>query len=316
MASDCPIVVIGSINIDLVCRTPRIPRAGETILGSDLMTIPGGKGANQAVAAARLASDATQVHLVGCVGNDDMGQRLLNGLRQHSVNTTNVTATEGTASGCAIIIVDKRGENCIVLSPGANAKVTPAHVDAAEDLISSAAAVVLQLEIPLATVQHAIAMCQRLGVYTILDPAPAQHLPRACFGVDLFTPNQNEAETLLGIEQTADVSKTSVSDPKQLAIGLLSRGAKQVVIKLGAKGSLCCGHDGQMQTARALKVKVVDTTAAGDAFTAALAVARAEGMNMREMLRFANAAGAACCQTFGAQPSLPARDEVEKLMRQ
>jgi ribokinase len=315
MASARPIVVIGSINMDLVCRTPRMPRAGETLLGSDLITIPGGKGANQAVAAAKLAGAELPVHMVGSVGNDDIGQRLLNGLRHHGVGTTNVTVTEGTPSGCAIIIVDGQGENCIVVAPGANAKVLPAHVDAAENIIASAAAVVLQLEIPLATVQHAIAMCQRLGVYTILDPAPAQPLPRACYGVDLFTPNENEAQSLLGIEQTAEVSKTSVSDPKQLASGLLSQGAKQVVLKLGSKGSLYCSHDGQIQTVPAFRVNVADTTAAGDAFTAALAVSRAEQMDTRAMLRFANAAAAACCQSFGAQPALPTRQDVETLLR-
>src|SRR4051812_18230113 len=172
MPATKPIVVVGSINMDLVCRTPRMPGPGETVLGDHLVTIPGGKGANQAVAAARLAGPETAVHLVGRIGDDDFGQRLLNGLTAHRVQTGHVTITEGTPSGCAVILVDGKGENSIVVAPGANAKVSPRDVDAARDVIASAAAVVLQLEIPIATVTHTIALCQELGVYVILDPAP------------------------------------------------------------------------------------------------------------------------------------------------
>src|SRR5687768_16559307 len=157
-----PIVVIGSINMDLVCRTPALPRGGETILGSEFTTVPGGKGANQAVAAAKLARDGVAVHMIGRVGSDDFGQRLLNGLRQHGVKTDKTILTEGVASGVAMILVDRKGENSIVVAPGANAKLAPADIDAAESLIASASAVVMQLEIPLDTVRHAIAMCQRL----------------------------------------------------------------------------------------------------------------------------------------------------------
>src|SRR3954462_4480468 len=148
-----PIVVIGSINMDLVCRVQRMPAPGETIMGSDLSTVPGGKGANQAVAAAKLGA---QVSLIGRVGDDDFGSRLLNGLQQHKVNTDHVTVTEGASSGCAVILVDKRGENSIVVASGANAKVRPADIDAAEGLLATASIVLMQLEIPLETVQHAI----------------------------------------------------------------------------------------------------------------------------------------------------------------
>src|SRR5688572_17613805 len=164
-----PIVVIGSINMDLVCRVPRMPAAGATILGSDLSTLPGGKGANQAVAAAKLGA---AVHMVGRVGDDDFGARLINGLQQHEVNADYVTVTEGSSSGCALILVDTRGENSIVVAQGANAKLKPADIDAAEALLAHASIVLLQLEIPLETVEHAIAACRRLGVFTILDPAP------------------------------------------------------------------------------------------------------------------------------------------------
>jgi len=313
-----PIIVIGSINMDLVCRTPHIPKPGETIIGNGLVTIPGGKGANQAVAAVKLANADTKVHMIGRVGSDDFGQRLLNGLTQHGVDTTHVTLTEGVASGVAMILVDRKGENTIVVTPGANAKLTPRDIDAAEDLIKTASVVLIQLEIPYQTVTHAIAMCQRLGVYSILDPAPAAHkLPRTMMGVDLFTPNQSEAEILLGLDlnkRRQRVKRKGVPDPKQVGMDLLNRGAKSVVLKLGAKGSMLIDRDGTIYTFKPYKVKVVDTTAAGDAFTGALAVARAESMEMEPAVRFANAAGALCCTNFGAQPSLPAREAVEKLV--
>jgi len=228
-----------------------------------------------------------------------------------------VTITEGVASGVAMILVDKRGENSIVVAPGANAKLTPKDVDAAEPIISSAAAVVLQLEIPLETVQRAIAMCQRLGVYTILDPAPVppKGLPRAFLGVDLLTPNQREAERLLGIDSTSGrVRRKKAPDPKQIGMELLSRGPRSVVLKLGPHGSMLIDRTGRMERLRAFKTKVIDTTAAGDAFTGALAVARAEGREWHDAVRFANAAGSLCCNSFGAQPSLPARDAVDRLL--
>lgn len=315
-----PIVIIGSINMDLVCRAPHIPRPGETILGSGFVTIPGGKGANQAVAAAKLARPGTPVHLIGRVGSDDFGQRLLNGLSQHGVDTTRVTITEGQSSGVAMILVDRSGENSIIVAPGANSMLAPRDIDAAEELIGSASAVLLQLEIPHETVKHAIAMCQRLGVFSILDPAPAPaRLPRSMLGVDLITPNQSEAATLLGLDSTGHrprVKRKGVVDPKQIGADLLSRGARNVVLKLGVRGSMLFEPGGTIHTAKPFKVRVMDTTAAGDAFTGALAVARTEGMDPRAALNFANAAGAICCQTFGAQPSLPSRDAVEALLQQ
>jgi ribokinase len=312
------IVVIGSINMDLVCRTHSIPRPGETLLGSDFVTIPGGKGANQAVAAAKLAGQDTRVYMIGRVGNDDFGERLVTGLVQHGVDATHVTVTENVASGIAMILVDRKGENSIVVAAGANAKLTPADIDAADSIISAAAAVVMQLEVPQATVQHAIAKCQRKGVYSILDPAPAPaKLPRAMLGVDLFTPNQSEAEVLAGLRNIRRPRRHSrrVADPKQIGMELLSRGAKSVVLKLGAKGAMLVSRDGTIRAARAFKARVVDTTAAGDAFTGALAIARAERMDIPAMLRFANAAGAICCQGFGAQPSLPSRGQVDAMIR-
>lgn len=311
------IVVIGSINMDLVCRAPRIPRPGETIFGDNLITIPGGKGANQAVAAARLADDQTDVYLVGRVGDDDFGQRLMNGLVQHRVRTEYVTITEGSSSGCAVVMVDRKGENSIVFAPGANAKLTPADVDRALPVIQDAAALVLQLEIPLETVKHAISVARELGVYTILDPAPVPErgLPREMLNVDVLVPNQGEAELLMGHRQTHRVTTKKLSDPKLIGGDLLSRGARTVVLKLGGKGALLVCRDGHIERYKPHKVAVLDTTAAGDAFAGALAIGHAEDMSLRDAVRFANAAGAACCTQFGAQPALPARDAVERLLK-
>ena len=310
-----PVVVIGSINMDLVCRTPRMPAPGETVLGENLLTIPGGKGANQAVAAARLGAET---HLIGRVGADDFGQRLLTGLAQHGVDTSRVTLTEGTPTGCAMILVDDRGENSIVVAPGANAKVTPEDVDAAGEVIARASAVVLQLEIPVETVRHAIAACRRHGVFTVLDPAPVPPagLPAAAYGADVLTPNQSEAEQLAGAEVTHHVSAKRIVDPKLTGIELVARGARSVVLKLGPAGAMLLGRDGEIERAEPFRVNVVDTTAAGDAFTGALAVAVAEGVPLARAVRFANAAGALCCEGFGAQPSLPTRASVEALLEQ
>jgi ribokinase len=317
MSAAKPIVVIGSINMDLVCRTPHAPAAGETILGNDFQMIPGGKGANQSVGAARLAGDGHKVYHVGRVGADDLGQRLLHQMQSFGVDTQHVTVTEGMSSGVAMILVEKNGDNRIVVAPGANAKVSRSDIDRAEPLIREAAVVVLQLEIPFDTVSHAITMCRRHGVFTILDPAPAPQgdIPRAFFQADLLTPNQGESKQILGVPGRAKVKRKTVVDPKQIAMDLHARGAKNVVLKLGSRGALSVSQHGRIQRHSGFKVTVVDTTAAGDAFTAALAVGHAEGMEMEEMVRFANAAGALCCTKFGAQPALPLRKDVERLMR-
>lgn len=315
-----PIVIVGSINMDLVCRVARMPIPGQTVLGSDLATIPGGKGANQAVAAAKLGES---VFMVGRVGDDDFGQRLLVGLTEHRVSTDHVTVTEGVSSGCALILVDKRGENSIVVSPGANARLTPQDVDAARDVIAGASAVIVQLEIPLETVQHAIQLARRAGVRTFLDPAPVppKGLPKALYDVDVLSPNQSEAEALIGrLGGTGRIKRTKRADARQLAERLLERGARSVVLKLGAKGAMFAarepGRAGELmiEHVKGFKVTVADTTAAGDAFTAALAVGLGEGMEMGRAIRFANAAGAKCCETYGAQPALPTRMQVEALM--
>lgn len=311
-----PIVVIGSINMDLVCRVPRMPALGETILGGDFMTIPGGKGANQAVAAAKLVKTGTDVHLIGRVGDDGFGQRLMTGLGLHGVKTEHVTVTEGTSSGIAMILVDASGGNSIIVAAGAGNKLTLADIDAAEELIGSASVVVMQLEIPLLTVRHALQMCRRHHVFTILDPAPApkEGLPAEFLNVDVLTPNQTEAEILISSAQPAGIKKRAkLEDAKQICSDLLAMGARQVVLKMGARGAMIANSE--FHSVPGFKIEVSDTTAAGDAFTAGLAVARAEGLAGIAAVRFANAAGALACTGFGAQPSLPSRRAVDELMR-
>ncbi len=322
-----PIVVVGSMNMDLVCRVERRPAGGETVTGSDLVTIPGGKGGNQAVAAAKLAKGGLEVHMVGRVGDDDFGQRLLNSLNQHGVRTESVIVTEGVASGCAMIQVDRKGENAIIVAPGSNARLSPADIDASADLLRRAAVVIMQIEIPLETVQRAIAICHEAGVPTILDPAPARRkLPRELYQVDIFTPNQTEAQ-LLAADAGAmgRLNRNKRVNARQIGATLLSRGPTQVILKQGADGAMILARATdpastakqtlQVDSVSGFKVDVVDTTAAGDAFTGALAVALAEGMEMKKAVRFANAAGALCCSAFGAQPALPNRGAVEKLLR-
>lgn len=297
------IVVIGSINMDLVCQTAHIPVPGETVLGEDLQTIPGGKGANQAVAAARLGGS---IAMIGRVGDDAFGATLLAGLKRNGVDMSHVRVTKKCASGCALITVAANGENSIVVSPGANGRVTPADVAKARDIIKGASAVVMQLEIPLETVEFAIRLCRKLGVRTILDPAPvpAKGLPKALYEVDILSPNQSEAKSLAGRK----------GEDQMLGQMLLRRGPEMVVLKRGEQGSLIFqGRD--ICGVRPFAVKAVDTTAAGDAFTAGMAVGLGEGKSIGDAVGFANAAGAICCTRLGAQPSLPTRTEVEKMLR-
>jgi ribokinase len=305
-----PIVVIGSVNVDLVCRVGAVPRAGETVLGQSLGTSPGGKGANQAVAAARLGA---KVHLVGRVGDDEFGSSLLAALAAHHVGTAHLQVSESTSSGAAVVLVEATGENRIIVVPGANAKLSPDDVDAAESLIASASCVLLQLEIPLATVERAIAVARQHGIPVILDPAPAPagRLPAKLFDVDVLTPNETEALSLLH-QAHDETSGEKLRDPKLVAADLLAHGPRNVLLKLGGRGALLMTSDGTMVQAPAQKVTVVDTTAAGDAFTAAYAVGLAEGMSPEDRVHFAVAAGSLACTRYGAQPSLPTRAEVDR----
>ncbi len=300
------IVVVGSLNMDLVVRCAAIPRPGETVAGGDLLEVPGGKGANQAVAAARLAAGRRAVRMVGRVGGDAFGGRLLDGLRRDGVDAADVHVLPGVASGTAMILVDGRGENAIVVSPGANGRLAPADVPELAD----AAVVLLQLEIPLDTVAAAIARAGRAIV--ILDPAPvpADGLPDGLYGVGLITPNQTEAEALTGVRVD------SVEAAQRAAAVLMGRGVARVIVKLGGDGCVVSEWIGGKRLVTrhvpGFAVDVVDSTAAGDSFNGALAVALAEGLPLVEAARFANAAGALACTRLGAQSSVPTRDELNR----
>lgn len=297
------ILVIGSANIDLVVNAPHIPAPGETVLGHEFAIIPGGKGANQAVAAARLGAD---VAFLARVGQDTFAQTLLDALQDAGVDPQHVRTVDHTPTGVALITVSDGGENAITVAPGANACLAPTDIQAAAPLFADATACVLQLEIPLETALAAIRQARRHDVPIILDPAPAPaDPPPELFDVDILTPNAPEAQILLG--QPLPESLTALEQKFH------ARDAKCVVLKRGAAGAAILTRD-TIAPVAAPAVTPVDTTAAGDAFTAALAIAIAEGQSLPEATRFACAAGAAACTRHGAQPSLPTRDAVLNLL--
>ncbi len=296
-----PIVVVGSINMDLVANTPRIPLAGETILGQDFQTHHGGKGANQAVAVGRLGYP---VSMIGRVGDDAFGTELWAGLESAGVNTTGVATSPG-ASGVAVIVVAESGENSIVVVPGANAHVTPADLDANIQTIRSAGMVLAQLEIPLETVLHLARICARENVPLMLDPAPATVLPEELLkNVTWFTPNETEAAFFIG-----DPSN-STKESQDIAKSLMNKGIRGVVLKLGARGAYLASPDGAMASIQPFPVRAVDTTAAGDCFNGAFAVGLLMGKSPAESARFAAAAAAISVTRVGAQSSMPALNEV------
>ena len=300
------ILVVGSINMDMAVRCPAMPAPGETVLGDRLTTSPGGKGANQAVAAARLGGHCA---LVGCVGADRFGEALLANLRAEGVDCSHIRTHPSTPSGVAMILVDANGENSIVVASGANYRLTPDDVFAEESLFEQAHVVLLQLELPLPTVRAALEVARRHRCRIVLDPAPApRQVCPELFAVDVLTPNAGEAEQLTG--RAAAEERGS----KNVASELIARGAKAAVIKLGARGSLVVSAEGHISRVGPYHVDVVDTTAAGDAFTAALGLAVARGDKLRAAARFANAAGALACTRIGAQSAMPTAEQVALLM--
>jgi ribokinase len=287
--------------MDLVVKSPRIPVSGETILGGDFLMIPGGKGANQAAAIAKLGAHAI---LVARLGDDVFGHQSLENLKKEKVDTRYVTLTPDAPSGVALITVDTAGNNAIVVAPGANAKLSPDDVYRAQSEICSAGAVVAQLEVPLATVQCAAELAHNAGVTFVLNPAPAQKLPPALLAmVTVLTPNEIEAQILTGVKVVDPESACAAADR------LLDAGLKAAIVTMGSKGFLLA-HGRTRDYVDAEKVNVVDTTAAGDAFTASLAVGVGQGHSLPDSAIFANRAAALCVTRMGAQPSMPTLEEV------
>jgi ribokinase len=303
------LVVIGSANMDLVVRSERIAVPGETVLGEAFRQIPGGKGANQAVAAARLGAEVT---FVGRVGNDLFGEALRAGLQRDGIDTTCLQTDPTEPTGVALIGVDSRGQNAITVASGANYRVTSGDVDQAFHAIRRASAVLLQLEIPRAAVLYAAKQAHAAGIPVLLNPAPvslADPLPDSLLAcIDVLTPNEHEAAALLGYKTTEGLDWTVV------AAHLLARGVRSVVITLGADGCVLADAAGARRISAPV-VSAVDTTAAGDCFTGALAVALAEGRSLDEAAHFASQAAAISVTRPGAQPSLPTRAEVDAALQ-
>jgi ribokinase len=294
------------LNMDLVIRSPHIPQPGETIIGREFQTIPGGKGANQAVAAARLGA---QVNMIGRVGADAFAEELLVNLVSSGVEAGFVKRDADSATGVALIVVDEAGENIIVVASGANMQLSEADVEAVEQVISSSDVLLLQLEVPLSVVTRAAQIAQANGVTVILNPAPARQLPPDLLKlVDILVPNESEAELLTGLNVSLQ------GDLENAAKVLLDSGARSVVITLGGRGAFFTSPSIEAEKIDSFQIEPIDTTAAGDAFLGGLSVTIAAGGSLQEAVRFGNAAGALAAMRFGAQTSLPSRDEVLQLL--
>jgi len=299
------VAVVGSLNMDLVARAARIPQPGETVIGGEFRNVPGGKGANQAVAAARLGA---QVSMVGRVGRDAFAGPLLDSLAADGIDHTFVIQDPHAATGVALIVVDDAGENSIVVASGANMRLSPTDVDAAETAIAGADALLLQLESPLETVTRAAELARAHGVTVILNPAPARPLPVELLAlVDVLIPNESETALLTGMP-VGDQAEAEAA-----AGALRTMGVGTVILTLGQRGALLA-REGETVMCPAFDVTPVDTTAAGDAFVGGFAVALAEGRTLSEATRWGNGAGALATTKLGAQPSLPTRQELETLL--
>jgi ribokinase len=303
------IVVLGSLNMDFVVRVEHLPVPGETVLGSGFQMIPGGKGANQACAAGRLAGRETLTRMVGRVGYDVFADHLKASLAAAGVDVTYVHAARSQPTGVALIWVDRNGQNSIVVASGANHAMAPADIEGLRGAFRGAGFALFQLETPLPAVAAALKLAREEGARTILDPAPAQPLPAGLLEqVDVLTPNESEALLLLG-----RATHATIGEPAEVARALRALGPKAVILKLGERG--CYYDDGsESRQAPAFVMEAVDTTAAGDTFNGALAVALAEGRPIADALRFANAAAGLSVTRMGAQASIPSRKEVDDLL--
>lgn len=303
------LAVTGSLNMDFVVQVERLPAPGETVLGQDFRMIPGGKGANQACAAGRLARN-TRVRMVGRVGYDTFANSLKASLAAAGVDVSAVRSTHSQPTGIAEIWVEHSGQNSIVVAGGANAELSPADIESIQDVYATAAVSLFQLETPLPTVEAALMASRKAGAVTVLDPAPARPLPASLLAlVDVLTPNESEACILLGRQP----GRVGLDEAREMSEALRKLGPKIVILKLGELGCLC--SEGRKEIfARGFTVQAVDTTAAGDTFNAALGIALCERMPLEKALRFANAAAAISVTRLGAQSSAPSRNAVETFL--
>lgn len=295
------IAIVGSSNTDLVIKTNRIPVPGETVIGGDFIIAAGGKGANQAVAVARLGGEAL---LIAKIGNDTFGSLSLEGYANDNLDTTFVSIDAETPSGVAIISVDSKGENCIVVAPGANNKLSKENIDSAKHEIKVADYVLMQLEIPMEVVEYAVDMAYEADVKVVLNPAPASLLSDELLAkLFLITPNRAEAEMLTGVKIS------DWNDASKAASCLLNKGVKNVIITLGSMGAYIKSESID-EIVPALRVVAVDTTAAGDVFNGALCVALSEGNSLIDAVKFASKASSISVTRMGAQKSIPFRNEM------
>ena len=295
------VVVFGSINMDLVARSVRLPKPGETITGHSFQTIPGGKGANQAVACARLGA---ATWMVGRVGGDVFGINLKDQLESDGVDHKNVVVDSSTSSGVALIVVEDSAENIIIVVPGANGQVGEQDLQRLDGVLERSKVLLLQLEVPLNTVTAAAKLAKAKGVHVILDPAPAQVLPPEIYPLlDVITPNETEAEWLVGFPIRSN------DDAARAAVLLQERGAQNVIVKMGRRGALARIGDKE-KFYEPFRVNAVDTVAAGDAFNGALGAALSEGKAIEESVRWGMAGGALSVTREGAQPAMPTREEL------
>jgi ribokinase len=297
------IVVVGSSNTDMIIKVPHVPVPGETIIGGKFSTAAGGKGANQAVAAARAGGDVT---FVARVGEDMFGRQARDGFVKDNINVDHVLTDKDAPSGVALIFVGEDGENSIAVASGSNANLSPSDVETASDAISSADILIMQLETPLETVQKAASIASENGVKVILNPAPAQALSDDILShVSILTPNESEAELLTSIKVENEKDAAAAAD------ALMAKGIETVIVTMGPKGAFVVTADSK-EAVPGFSVKAVDATAAGDVFNGTLAVAIAEGKPLNEAVSFANAAAALSVTKLGAQPSAPTREEIDK----
>ena len=301
------ILIVGSVHMDYTIYMDHLPREGETVIGTDFKRSPGGKGANQAVAVARLSGKS---YFASRVGADENGEILLNNLRRNNVSTEFVTVDKRTYTGIALIFTDAKGQNMIAVASGTDAKVSCRDVDKAFRGLGSVSCLLTQLEIPMKTVTYAIRKAKKSGVLTILNPAPYRPLPEDIFQyIDFITPNRVELAALAKVDTVK-----SLTDVEKASRKLIKKGVGAVIVTLGEEGAYIVSMS-LSKKIPSFKIKVVDTVGAGDAFSGGLAYALVNGMDLKDAVRFANAAAAVSCTKYGAQASMPKLSEVRRLLK-